>query len=558
MFLTRYAAVRKARDEFRRIAHLASRSNRRSIRELRAKRDRVDVRFAELARESPERFDGEVLIDAQFDNPNYWLRVSLLRAALGLAYGKETGLLGEFRQAECSRTMRILGIREQKRLPTIPVDRKAVRKLSRELARSARSSDDILGWKLPENIPAAMIYDGILKRQRLATIDVGRSDFPALVEEGLMGIARAKQLLDEHDFRLIVISHPVHFTYGPIAWQALQRGIPVVLPFGLFGVIRMTHMRHPRDLFAFYDRPTRVEMDALPRQRARLLADVGREYLASRFGGKADDLASVYAYQRRAEATSRAEMCRRFGWDPAKPIVGFYGANWYDWPHQLGMSQFRDFLDWTEATFAAARAHTDVNWLFKPHPCEEWFGGISLASTVGQYGHAPHIAVADLRWNNTAVMNSIDALITYHGTAGIEFASLGKPVLVPDRGKYDDCGFVKVARDRAEYLRVLRTEWWRDMDLQECRERAEVFAGWWFCAPAWQGQFILADDPRGNALYDVIPGLLDHNASVVACEIRHLKAWYHSGHAYSHTYKMMQADAFKLTNVGAVPYQASS
>src|SRR4030095_9978942 len=111
MFLTRYAAVRKARDEFRRIAHLANSSNRRAIRELRAKRDRVDRRFAELARKSSERFEGEVLIDAQFDNPNYWLRVSLLRAALGLAYGNETGLLGGFRRDECSRTMRILGIR---------------------------------------------------------------------------------------------------------------------------------------------------------------------------------------------------------------------------------------------------------------------------------------------------------------------------------------------------------------------------------------------------------------------------------------------------------------
>jgi hypothetical protein len=549
MFLTRYSTIRKARDQFRRLAYLANSANRRSTRELRAKRDVVDRMLAALARDSSERFDGEVLIDAQFDNPNYWLRVSLLRAALGLAHGRETGLLGEFRQVECSRTMQVLGISAQQRLSAVPIDRRSIRKLARELARSARSADDILTWKLPENTPAAMLYDGILKRQRLATIDVRRHDFGDLVEEGLIGIARARRLLDEHGFKLIVISHPFHFTYGPIAWQALQRAIPVVLPFGLFGVIRMTHMRDPQDLVTFYDRPTRAEIDALPAQRARSLAAVGQEYLASRFGGKADDLASVYAYQRRSETISRAEMCRQFGWDPAKPIVGFYGANWYDWPHQLGMSQFRDFLDWTETTFTAACAHADVNWLFKPHPCEEWFGGVSLASTVEKFDRAPHVAVADARWNNTAVMRIIDALITYHGTAGIEFASLGKPVLVPDRGKYDDCGFVKVASDRAEYLGLLRTEWWRDMDLPQCRERAQIFAGWWFCAPEWQKEFILADDSRGNRLYDVIPDLLDQNKDVVAREIQHLKTWYRSGHAYSHTYKMLLADTFRLTNV---------
>ena len=549
MFLTRHATVRKVADGFKHMARLASSSGRRSIRELQSKRDRVDGILAGLARGSSERFDGEILIDAQWDNPNYWLRISLLRAALGLAYGKETGLLGEFRRDECSRTMDILGIREHQRYSGLRVDKKAIRSLSRELAFSARSADDVLKWELPGNVPAAMIYDGILKRQRVSSIDIRRPDFPRLVEEGLLGIARAKQLLDEHEFGLVVISHPFSFTYGPLAWQALQRSIPVVIPFGLFGTIRMTHMQHPRDLFAFYDRPSRAEMDVLPVQRANSLATIGKQYLASRFGGKADDLASVYAYQRRAGTISRAEICSRFGWDPGKPIVGFYASNWYDWPHQLGMSQFRDFLDWTEATFGVARIHKDVNWLFKPHPCEEWFGDLKLASILDKYGHVPHIAVADSHWNNTAVMQSIDALITYHSTAGIEFASLGKPVLVPDKGKYDDCGFVKVSRDRADYLSLLKTEWWRDMDLQDCQRRAEIFAGWWFCAPEWQGQFLLADDPQCNALYDIIPGLLDQNASVVAREIEHLRAWYNSGHSYSHTYKMMQADSFILTNV---------
>ena len=550
MFLTRYPPVRKFVDEVKRLAKLANSSHRRLKRELQVKRDSVDRMLATLARESSERFEGEILIDAQYDNPNYWLRTSLLRAALGLAYGKEIGLLGEYRQTECSRTMRILGIAKQRQYSEIRIDRKAIRNLSRKLIRSARSADDVLKWKLPETVPATMIYDGILKRQRLPMIDVHRHDFLHLVEEGLKGIALAKQLLDEHDFKLVVISHPFHFIYGPIAWQALQRGIPVVLPFGLFGVNRMMRMKSPEDLSAFYDCPSRAEMDNLPDHRSNSLATIGKQYLARRFGGKADDLAAVYAYQRRNGVTSRDQICRRFGWDPTKPIVGFYASNWFDWPHQLGMSQFRDFLDWTEVTFGVAQAHTDVNWLFKSHPCEEWFGGVSLASILDQFDNPPHIAMADEAWNNTAVMKSIDALITYHGTAGIECASLGKPVLVPDRGKYDDCGFVKVAQDRADYLRLLKTEWWRDMDLQDYQRRAEIFAGWWFCAPDWQGEFILADDPHGNALYDIIPGLLERNTSVVTREIEHLRDWFYSGHAYSHKYKMMQADDFTLTNVG--------
>lgn len=549
MFLTRHPGVRDAVDAVILSWRRYNPSGRKAFAAVQAKRDRVNAMLADLARASTERFSGEVLIDSQWYNPNYWLRVSLLRAALGLAYADEVGLLGKYRRDECVRTMTDLGIRRIRRHADIAIDKAAIRRRARDLVAATRSAEDVLDWELPEGVPAAMVYDGILKRQRLATLDVRRGDFRRLVEEGLVGIARAKRILDEHDFRLVVISHPFNFTYGTIAHQALARGIPVVLPFGLFGVVRMTHFHEPADLTTFYDRPRRSEMDALPAARAEAMRDVGQRYLAGRFGGKADDLASVYAFQKRTAGIDRDGICRRFGWDPGKPIVGMYTSNWFDWPHQLGMTQFRDFLDWTEQTFRVASQNASVNWLFKPHPCEEWFGGVSLATMMREMGTAAHVGIADTTWNNTAVMGALDALVTYHGTAGIEFASLGKPVLLPDRGKYDDCGFAKMARGRADYLDLLTRRWWDDMDLDDCRRRAEIFAGWWFCAPTWQGDFILGDDARIDALYDLIPGLIENNRNVVAREIEHLRDWYRSGHPYSHTYKMMHADAFKLTNV---------
>jgi len=237
------------------------------------------------------------------------------------------------------------------------------------------------------------------------------------------------------------------------------------------------------------------------------------------------------------------------GWDPEKPIVAFYASNWFDWPHQLGMTNFRDFLDWTEATFQAAKNNTAANWLFKPHPAEDWFGGIALTDIMGRIGQAPNVAIADKDWNNGLVMSTVDALITYHGTAGVEFAALGKPVLVPDRGKYEDCGFVRVAASRAEYLHLLASDWWSAIDRQDIKRRAEIFAGWWFCAPEWQGQFILGDDGRQGSLYDTIIPLVQNNRDAVSRELDELRRWWASGRAYYHTTKMMSADHFQLSNV---------
>lgn len=524
------------------------RDNSPAGRHIAAKRAATDRILNELARSTQHRFDGRVLVDAMWDNPNYWLRFTLLRAGLGLAHGHEIGLLGQYRRSQCRTTLEAFEIRDAVSFSDAAVPR-SIESQAAALVAATRRAEDVLHWELPCAVHPSIMYDALLKSQRLATLDVTRSDFPGLVANALRSIARGKAILDQARPDLVVISHPLNITYGSLAWQALSRGIPVVLPYGLFGMCRFVRFAHPAELFAFYDRPTRAEMDDLPEQKAAAMANVGRRYLKARLSGQADDLASLFAFQHNADSIDREGLCERNGWDPRKPIVAVYASNWFDWPHQLGMTQFRDFLDWTEATFAAAAANTQVNWLFKPHPAEDWFGGVSLADILKKVGNAPNVALAEKRWNNTQVMLAVDALVTYHGTAGIEFASLGKPVLVPDRGKYDDCGFVKLARSRADYLSLLAGCWWSEMDLDDARRRAEIFAGWWFCAPDWQGEFLLSDDSRQDTLYDTIPPLIADHPGEIARELETLREWWGSGHRYYHTTKMWKADAFRLTNI---------
>jgi hypothetical protein len=518
-------------------------------RDVARKRADTESLLDDFARASADRFSGTVLVDGSFDNPNFWLRYSLLRRGLGLSHAREVGLIGPYRRSFVQGTFKRLGIDTVVDFARAPASHAACERAADEKVDVAQGAADVLNWTLPGGVHPSIVYDGILKRQRLAALDVRRPDMRTLAREALRTIKRAEEILDEVRPDLIVISHPIGIGCGSLCWLALSRGIPVVLPFGLFGVLRFVRFEKPEDLFSFYDRPGRDDMDALPPGVASAMAQIGRAYLEQRFGGKADDLASVYAFQRSSGDIDRAGLCTRYGWDPAKPIVAVYASNWFDWPHQLGMTQFRDFLDWIEASFAAARDNPSVNWLFKPHPAEDWFGGVALADLMKRIGSAPHVAVSDKSWNNTRVMMSIDALVTYHGTAGIEFASLGKPVLVPDRGKYEDAGFVKLARSRVHYLELLATEWWTDIDRDEIKRRAEIFAGWWFCAPDWQGDFVLHDDSQQDALYDVIPAQMQGNRATVEREVATIRDWWRSDRMHYHTFKMQQAESFRLTNV---------
>jgi hypothetical protein len=518
-------------------------------RETARKRLETERSLNRLARGSEGRFAGTVLVDGTFDNPNLWFRYSLLRTALGLVHGREIGAIGPYRRNHVRSTFAGLGFADVLDFASRPRNAARLRQVADELLAKTETAADVLGWELPERVDPVILYDAVLKRQRLAALDPRHPEMRPLTYEFFERIARIAEVLDETKPDLVVVSHPIGMVCGPLAYMAAARGIPVVLIFGLFGALRFARFNATNDVFSFYDRPTRAEIDDLPAAQADAMAKIGRTYLAQRFGGKADDLASVFAFQKSTGSVDRAAICARFGWDPQRPIVAFYASNWFDWPHQLGMIQFRDFLDWTEATFAVVRENNDFNWLFKPHPAEDWFGGVALVDIMKRLGPVPHVAVSDKSWNNAQVMRAVDALVTYHGTAGIEFASLGKPVLVPDRGKYDDCGFVRVAQSRAEYLSLLSQPWWDGIDLHDARRRAEIFSGWWFCAPTWQGRFILADDSRQYELYDGIVRLLDDNPAEAAREIQTLGQWWASGHRYYHTWKMAQTDAYQLSNV---------
>lgn len=534
----------RAVDWARAAAYAVSTEGKRFARQ----RADCECRLDRFARSGAARFPGTVLVDGTFDNPNYWARHAILRLALGLGRGREVGLVGPYKRRHVRETFARLGIRESFDLVASHPAAESLR-LADDIAARCRNAADVLDLTLPGGVPATILYDGLLKAQRLATVDPERPDFVGHVVEALESFRLAREALERNRPDLVVVSHPFGFRCGGLAWQALARGIPVVLAFGLFGVLRYARMDKPADLVDFYDHPGVADIEALPAVQAEALRKVGERYLDARMGGRADDLAGVLAFKRNNGAVDRAALAARFGWDPQKPVVAVYASNWFDWPHQLGMTNFRDFEDWIDATVRAARRNAGVNWLLKPHPAESVFGGPTLSQVVAKAGADGNVSFCDPHWNNAALMRTIDALVTYHGTSGIEFAALGKPVLLPDVGKYHRAGFAQVAGSRADYLERLSTQWWSPTGADERRRRAQIYAGWWFCTTDWQGGFVFPDDSGRDRNYADLIDLFERHPTELDREVREVAEWWASGRSHYHTEKMRRAGGYALSNV---------
>ena len=200
------------------------------------------------------------------------------------------------------------------------------------------------------------------------------------------------------------------------------------------------------------------------------------------------------------------------------------------------MTQFIDFKDWLEFTFKAAAKNEKCNWLFKPHPSEDWYGGTKMRDLLPK--EIPnHIKIASNNWNGKDFRNSIDGVVTIHGTIGVEMASFGKPVLVATKGWYGDLGFVKLCKTRTSYEKCLNSNWWLEVDIEKNKRLANIFSGYYFCIPKEDNSIYLDNDSNQFKLYESHKKILIHNNDLINKEIKIMNQWLKSDNKHYHILK---------------------
>lgn len=508
----------------------------------RKERKRFEEKLKTIQEISDHSASERVLIDAGWDNPNYWLRYSILHAALNWSPKHLMGYLGPFRRKEQLGTLSYFGIERWGDLMKERPSFQANIKLAEHYCATFKRQSDIIEAKLPSELPGVLLYDYILKKQRAAYVDLGDVSVKHHVLFFLNAITSANEVLAAEKPDLVVSSHAISW-FSALLWVALQKKIPVIVPFGDNGVLRFWRIDHPGHLYDFADRLKFHEALSLSKEKREALAVVGESVLRKRFSGSSNNLGALFAYGNRRKSVDRAAICDQYRWDHQKKIVGVYASNWFDFPHGAGMKHFENFYDWISQTLEKMAVNKTVNWLLKAHPCDEWYGGLTLEDMVN-VDRYDHIRLASKHWNGLDMIKSLDAFITYHGTIGIEAAALKKPVMVADQGWYEDWGFVKRPASREDYLELLGTQWWSEMDGEKNATLARIFSGVYWGIPLWQKEWLLGDDSEQWRIYQTAPNLIDNNRHVITQEIEMVRKWYASRRPHYHAYKMIHSDSY--------------
>jgi len=471
-------------------------------------------------------FDAPAIVcEGMWDNPNHFFRLHLMLAALPDAEKCQTiGVLHRRDDWRQRRSLGSLGVREFLYLEHDRVCREQFDAEAERLLGGVNTHRDLLRLELPHALPAYIYYDTVLKLARHPQPPLDSPLWPRVLAEVLRNLAIFDRLFREHEVAAVVVSHPWKNEFATLTWSALVHGVPCYYATGFCEGTRIRRFVTLEDFATPVEHGTCREFDALPPAVRRRVIEYGRAYLAEREQGTSSDINARYAFRPDRRCADRAAARRVLGVDGDRPLAAIFAQVWFDFPHTFAMQNFTDFLDWMRFTIGQIAANTSVTWLLKPHPCDQWYGGVRLVDLVRELPR--HVVLCPEDTDSLTVQVATDYVVTVHGTVAIEAAARGLPVLNADRSHYTDWGFTHLAKSRKDYADLLAGIQHLAPPTGEQQERAMAFGALSLApTPGGIGLLRTSCDTSGPMLYAEILSRLERERAGFARERAAIADW---------------------------------
>lgn len=325
--------------------------------------------------------------------------------------------------------------------------------LSRTLTWDKLEKLECRGINVGKNVKSAII-------RYLKGHDLPRDQ--RLVQEyafsGLVCATAAQTALDNLKPSRVFMSHGGYVDWGPALHTSLDRLIPVTAWMASYLPSRF-YFRHIPDRvhIDFHNMSDTAwrEVSAMPMtetQQRRL-----DSYLVDRYQRNASfDMQHLKPFTGKS-----SEALKHFGLDRHKPIWGVMAHINWDSVSDYAPMLYESFNEWMIDTIDIAKEVSDVQWLIKVHPAEAWDNPESGVEALvrKEFPELPgNIKLLSAEENISPLdfFGLVDGAVTVYGTAGLELAMQGKPVILAGDAHYGNKGFTHDAVSRLTYQNLLR------------------------------------------------------------------------------------------------------
>ena len=116
-------------------------------------------------------------------------------------------------------------------------------------------------------------------------------------------------------------------------------------------------------------------------------------------------------------------------------------------------------IEWFKETLIEIKKIKNVNWIIKPHPSEKIYK--TNITTKNFYknivGQSDNIKILDENLNIDKLYRFISTVISFGGSAGYEYTSIGIPVITVADTRYSNFNLTVTPKNKIEYKKILNS-----------------------------------------------------------------------------------------------------
>jgi hypothetical protein len=320
--------------------------------------------------------------------------------------------------------------------------------LAKKFLKNIKSHKDFLNKKLPNQIPSYVVYDTVLKKTRSPQTPLSHKEWINSLAEYFNLNEQFNQIILELKPDKVFVSHAWKTEFCALIFNSLQKSIPVYHLTSFCESLRIRKIEKFMDFNLPVDHLTYENYLKQTNFVKKQMSILGFEELKKRQRGQMSDINVLHAYGKIVNTEPKGTISKT---DNHKVLVANHA--WFDFPHSFGMKNFTDFLDFTLFTLDCAIKNKHIDWFFKPHPTEEWYGGFKLEDIIPKNHN--NIFLMDNVQKKIKPISFFDTVITVHGTIALEAASLNKTVICADNSYFSDWPFVYSPNSKEAYKLIL-------------------------------------------------------------------------------------------------------
>jgi SAM-dependent methyltransferase len=275
---------------------------------------------------------------------------------------------------------------------------------------------------------------------------------------GLVTAAAAAQAFDELRPRQVFMSHGIYVDWGPALHTALARNIPVTAWMASY-LNACFIFRHVSDGIRLdFHNLSPEAWEACSQLHLSAAQDSRLDgFLENRYKRRISfDMKELKPY-----SGDSARLRRKYAPDASKPVWGVMAHINWDSVTDYSPMAYATFDEWMLDTLHEIVRRPEVHWLVKVHPAEAWDNPLSGVQRLIQQHFPvlpPHVQVlpAEEEVSPLDFFQLLDGGVTVYGTAGLELALMGKPVILAGDAHYGGKGFTFDGLTPKSYKQLLR------------------------------------------------------------------------------------------------------